>query len=377
MSKEEKQRLLSLDVFRGITIAGMLLVNNPGSWDYVYPPLKHAEWHGCTPTDLIFPFFLFIVGVAIKLAFDRRIMEGGERKEESKKKLILHIIKRSIILFLLGLILNGFPNYNLREIRIPGVLQRIAICYLFASLITLYVADVKTISVVTLFLLVLYWDLMVLVPVPGVGVGVLEKGRNLASYLDSILLRGHMWKVTKTWDPEGVLSTVPALCTTLIGVITGYWLKSRYEPLQKAVMMFIFGNLGLLLGWIWSIWFPLNKYIWTSSYVIFTAGAALHFLATCYWLVEIKGYRRGLVTPFVIYGKNAIAVFFLTGLFGRILINVKVGSEKLALKEVIYRSIYLPLFGTYNGSLAYAVTFLLLWLGIMSIFYYKKIFIKI
>jgi predicted acyltransferase len=371
MNKEE-ERLLSLDVFRGVTIAGMLLVNNPGSWEYVYPPLKHAEWHGCTPTDLIFPFFLFIVGVAIKLSFDRRLQEH----KVSKKNLILHIIKRSIILFLLGLILNGFPNYNLREIRIPGVLQRIAVCYLLASLITLY-ADVRTIIVVTIFLLVLYWDLMILVPVPGIGAGVLEKGRNLASYLDSILLKGHMWKGTKTWDPEGVLSTMPALCTTLIGVITGYWLKSKREPLQKVIMMFIFGNLGVVLGWIWSIWFPLNKYIWTSSYVIFTAGAALHFLAMCYWLVEIKGYRKGVITPFVIYGKNAITVFFLTGLFGRILINVKVGSEKLVLKEVIYKSIYLPLFGTYNGSLAYAVSFLLLWLGIMSIFYYKKIFIKI
>ncbi|MDZ7260848.1 MAG: DUF5009 domain-containing protein [candidate division KSB1 bacterium] len=364
-------RLLSLDAFRGLTIAGMILVNNPGTWSAVYPPLRHAAWHGWTPTDLIFPFFLFIVGVAMTFSFAHRLARG-----DSKTKLYLKVIRRTLIIFGLGLFLNGFPYFNLSTIRIPGVLQRIALCYFFASIVTLEMR-IKGQAIIAAFLLILYWVLMKLVPVPGYGAGVLEPEGNLAAYIDNALLHGHLWK--PTWDPEGLLSTLPAISTTLLGVLTGHWLHSSRSPIEKAAGLLVMGNFGLVVGVILDICFPINKYLWTSSYVVFMAGMALNFLGVCYWLIDVKGYQRW-ATPFLIYGTNAIAVYVLSSLVAEIMTTWKVtgadGSE-MQLKTYLFEKLFASWASPINASLFFALTYVLIWLGLMALLYRKRIFIKI
>src|SRR5690606_11190667 len=257
METQKSTRLLSLDVFRGITIAGMILVNNPGSWSHIYPALGHAKWHGVTPTDLIFPFFLFIVGVAITYSLTKRKERG-----DNQNKLLLQIFRRSVILFALGIILHGFPNYDFSDIRIPGVLQRIAVVYFFASLIFLK-GSIKTVTYIAAALLIIYWMLMALVPVPGVGYPNFEPATNLGAWLDNLLLHGHLWKSTRVWDPEGILSTIPAISTALIGVVTGNWLRKKINEAEKVVWMFVWGSFLMLGGIIIDMWFPINKSIWT------------------------------------------------------------------------------------------------------------------
>ncbi|CUU02123.1 Predicted acyltransferase [Candidatus Thermokryptus mobilis] len=366
-------RLTSLDVFRGATIAGMILVNNPGSWAYVYPQLRHADWHGWTFTDLIFPFFLFIVGVAIVFSFSRRIELGY-----SKVKLFGKVVRRTIILFALGLFLNGFPEFNLSTIRIMGVLQRIAICYFFASIIYL-TSNVRGQAIWSFALLFIYWGLMEFVPVPGIGAGLYEKGRNFAAYVDSLILKGHMWSVTKTWDPEGIISTIPAISTTLFGVLTGHWLRSKKSDVEKTLWLFIMGNLGLFIGAVWNAWLPINKNLWTSSYSVFTAGFALVVLGFCYYFVDVKGYKKWAY-PFIVYGMNAITVFVLSGIIGRLSIYFKVSlpdGSKTTVKNYIYENLFASWLGQMNGSLGYAIAHVLLMYFLMWILYKKKIFIKI
>ncbi len=363
-------RLTSLDAFRGITIAGMILVNNPGSWQHVYPPLLHASWHGWTPTDLIFPFFLFIVGVAMVFSFSKQLAHSDRRT------IYLKILKRSAKLFALGLFLNLFPKFNFADVRIPGVLQRIAVCYAVASVIYLNTNLRQQISI-TIGILLGYWAVMMLIPVPGYGAGDLSVQGNLAAYIDYTLLKGHMWK--ETWDPEGVLSTLPAIATTLTGAITGEWLRSGKDRRDIAGWMFVAGWLLIIAGLFWGIAFPINKSLWTSSYVLFTSGCALQFLGFCYWLIDVKGYRRW-AKPAIIYGMNAIAVFVLSGILGRILIYSKISGAngaEVSLKQWIYHNIFEQWLGSLNGSLAYAVTNVLFWLAVMSILYRKKIFIKV
>lgn len=366
-------RLVSLDVFRGVTIAGMLLVNNPGSWSHIYGPLRHAPWHGWTPTDLIFPFFLFIVGVAIALSFGTLSARGATRPQ-----LFAKVARRTLIIFGLGLVLHGFPSYDLGHIRIPGVLQRIAVCYFFASVIVLAVSSWRGRALAGAALLLLYWALVTLVPVPGMGAGVLEAGRDLGAYLDRLLLgTNHLWASSKTWDPEGILSTMPAVATVVAGVLTGEWLRTRRTPVEKTVGLFVAGNALLLLGVIWDAAFPINKNLWTSSYVVFTAGMALQFLGMCYWLVDVKGYRRW-AQPCVVYGVNAIAAFFLSSLLARILGLVKVGGpEPVSLKTYLYEHVYASWLSPINASLAFAMTYVLFWLGAMWLLYRRRIFIKI
>jgi predicted acyltransferase len=369
------ERLVSLDVFRGITIAGMILVNFPGSWGSVYPPLRHAAWNGWTPTDLIFPFFLFIVGVAMTFSFSNRLARGA-----SESQLLLHVLKRSLIIFALGVFLNGFPYFNLSTLRIPGVLQRIAICYFFASLVALK-TGIKGQAITAVVLSLLYWVLMKVVPVPGFGAGVLEPTGNLAWYIDSNLLSGHTWSGAPVpgFDPEGILSTIPAIATTLFGILTGHWLRSARDKMEKTSGLFVMGNVGLFLGIIVNNWFPINKNLWSTSYVIFTAGTALIFLAMCYWFIDVKGYKRGM-TPFLIYGTNAIAVYVLSGIVGRLLTLINVAQpdgSSITLKTFLYNNLFASWLDPFNASLAYAVTYILIWLGIMAIFYRAKIFIRI
>lgn len=383
MAEEKSNRLLSLDIFRGITIAGMILVNNPGSWDHVYPALDHAKWNGLTPTDLVFPFFLFIVGVAITLSLSKRKERG-----DNQTKMIWQIFRRSLTIFLIGMILAGFPFYSMTDqgiqwldlstIRIPGVLQRIALVYLIASVIFLK-TNVKTQVIIAAALLLIYWALMALVPVPGVGYPNLEPATNLGAWIDNLLLHGHLWKSSKVWDPEGLLSTVPAISTALFGILLGHWIKGKAEPTVKVIWIFVFGNIGLVLGTIWDIWFPLNKSLWTSSYVVFTAGMALQFFGMCYWLVDIKGYKWW-TKPFIVYGMNAIAVYFLSGILARLLNLIKVtnaASQSVSLKTYIYDTCFAPFFAPLNASLAFGLVYITLWLGLMWILYAKKIFIKV
>ncbi len=367
-------RLVSLDVFRGLTIAGMVLVNNPGSWAHIYWPLEHAEWNGWTPTDLIFPFFLFIVGVAIPLALGRRVDEGGRKRD-----LYWKIIKRALIIFALGEFLAGFPYFHLSTMRIPGVLQRIAVCYLFASFIFLKTKP-RTQAIIALALLVVYWLLMTHVHAPGYATGDLSKEGSLASYIDRSVFGRHVWSQAKVYDPEGILSTMGALATTLFGVLAGNHLRcSTRTQFEKVAGLFVAGMICVVIGWAWNPFFPINKGLWTSSYVFLTGGMALQLLAFCYWLIDIKNYRAWS-KPFVVFGVNAIVLFVGTGIMARLmgLIRLPTSDGKgISLQGWIYQHLFLSWAQPINASLAFAIVFNLLWLGLMWILYWRKIFIKI
>lgn len=375
MNEEIKPtRLLSLDVFRGMTIAGMVLVNNPGTWSAIYSPLKHAEWHGATPTDFIFPFFLFIVGIAIPIALGKRVEDGVTNA------VYLKIFRRSATIFLLGLFLAAFPFFDFANLRIPGVLQRIAVCYLITSLIFLH-TNWKQITFIGIGLLLFYWILMTTIPVPNCEITTIDdKACNLAAYIDRLILgENHIWKQAKVYDPEGILSTIPAIATTISGVLTGVWLKTKKSDLEKVGGLFFFGIVLIALGWCWNFFFPFNKPLWTSSYVVYTSGLALCFLGFCYWLIDIKGYRRWS-KPFVIFGVNALALFVFSGLLSKILGLIKVsGAEgkQISLQKWIFDSIYLPLASPINASLMFAVSYILLWLFLMWLLYRKRIYIKV
>ena len=373
MSETKNERLLSLDVFRGITILGMILVNNPGSWSDVYSPLLHAKWNGCTPTDLIFPFFLFIVGVATTFSLSKY-----RSSENHNKDVYFRLIRRSLTIFLLGLFLSGFPNFDLSTIRIPGVLARIAVVYFFTSLIFLNVRKENLVFVLSSLLLI-YWGLMTLVPVPGFGEPNLEPATNLGAWLDRLLLDGHLWSASKTWDPEGILSTVPAIGTALIGILTGYWLKSDNDKTTKTVWMFFYGSVLMALGYAWDFWFPINKSLWTSSYVLFTGGLALIFLAFCYWLIDVQD-KKFWIKPFHIYGTNAITVFFLSSLVAKLMYLIKVeggNGELISIKTLIFNNIFLPIASPINASLLFAISYILIWLFVIWLLYRKQIFIKV
>jgi predicted acyltransferase len=375
MSEEiGKERLVSLDVFRGMTIAGMILVNNPGDWSNIYPPLKHAEWHGITPTDFIFPFFLFIVGVAISFALGKRV------EKEITKDVYWKIVKRSIIIFLLGLFIAAFPFFELSTLRIPGVLQRIAVCYLIVSLIFLH-TDWNKQALIGVALLFAYWFLMTWIPVPGCDVTTIDdKACNLAAYLDRLILgENHIWSLGKVFDPEGILSTLPALATTISGVLTGTWLKTKKSDTEKVGGIFFFGVVLCAVGWCWNFFFPFNKALWTSSYVVYTSGLALCFLGFCYWLIDIKNYEKWS-KPFVIFGVNALALYVGAELSAKCLYLIKVpgdNGQAISLKEWIFNNIFLPVAAPVNASLMFALTFILIWLVLMWLLYRKKIFIKI
>jgi predicted acyltransferase len=383
---------MSLDVFRGATIAAMMLVNNPGNWGAVYPPLLHAPWHGWTFTDLVFPFFLWIVGVAIPLSVARRLEEGQSRRE-----LFGHAARRSLILFSLGLFLNSFSYFldgalwrdfpawlhdYATSVRIPGVLQRIAVCYLAATAVFL-VTGLRGQILATASLLMVYWALMMLVPVPGYGAGVLEKQGNLSQYLDHLILNGpvigtHVWKSAGTWDPEGIFSTLPAIATCLFGVLTGHLLRSKLIPEAKTSWMFVAGCGLLLAGEVMDIWLPINKNLWTSSYSVFMAGMALLCFGVCYWLVDVQGWRRW-AQPFAIYGMNAITVFVLAGVLGRLSLEIKVGGvgdQPLALKTWLFNTLFGWVPDPRIASLLWAVMYVLLLYAIAYGMYRRKWFVK-
>lgn len=364
----DSQRLVSLDVFRGITIAGMVLVNNPGTWEHIYWPLEHAQWHGWTPTDLVFPFFLFIVGVAITLAFSSRVEMGG-----SKRDLYVKVIKRSLIIFAIGLFLNAFPHFHLSVLRIPGVLQRIAVCYLLASLIFLN-TRIATQIAITIALLIFYCVLVKFVPAPGFLAGDLTREGSLPSFVDRLVFGKHVWSQAKVYDPEGILSTIPALATTLIGVLTGHWLRTEKTRYEKVAAMFVVGAMCIAVGWGWNAFFPINKALWTSSYVLFTGGLALQFLGLCYWLIDIKGYRKW-ARPFEIFGVNAIALYVGSGIMADLFGVIHIQGEPLG--GWIYNHAFASWMSEINASLAFAIAFVLFWLGLMWILWRRRIFLRV
>jgi len=445
-------RLISLDVFRGLTIALMIIVNVPGSWSSIYPPFLHANWHGITPTDLVFPFFLFIVGVSIALAYSKRLTTGANRSEMYRK-----LFKRSATIFLLGiflwikglldyseipgvelmqrllvvllvcfflffsdrwqwqaviaLILIGFsvwlfPENSLEKIRIPGVLQRIALVYLACALIFLN-TNWKQQIWIGASLLIGYWLIMCFIPVPidevitkalstgevtaqagelaigkitaisdGFIAANLEPGTNMEAWVDRKLIPGRMWQIT--WDPEGVLSTIPSIGTGIMGMLCGHLILSKMEQNSKLIWLFALGFLAFLAGCFWSWFFPINKNLWTSSYVLYTGGLATLTLATSIFFVDMKGYKKW--TKFgIVFGANAIMAYVLHGMLGN-LFTLNWGTKEDPMR---FKSLFMDTLTTTIGwdpktaSLLWALSYCLFIYTIIYALYRKKIFIKI
>src|SRR5580700_1105737 len=371
------RRLVSLDVARGITIAFMILVNNGGSGKYSYAQLEHSLWNGWTLTDLVFPSFLFIAGISIVFSNASRMARG-----ESKNSLRLHVLRRSVILFLLGLVVNGFPLFHLHTLRIYGVLQRIAICFLFASLLYLWNSRAWVAATTAVVALLGYWILMRWVPIPGIGVPthavpLLDPNQNWVAYLDRKLLTGHLYEGVR--DPEGLLSDIPAMGTILFGVLTGIWLRRPKSISTKAAGLLGAAISGLVLGEIWNVWFPINKKLWTSSYVLFAAGCTLLLLAICFYAVELKKWTRGWTYPWLVFGSNAITAYVFSELLAGALDTIRVHDRGgvTNLQQYIYQHWFFPIIDPSFGSLMYAIAFVLVCFVPVLLLYRKKIFVKI
>jgi len=395
---------VSLDVFRGLTIAGMLLVNNPGSWGSIYPPLEHAEWNGWTPTDLIFPFFLFIVGITTYLSLSARRARGDD-----EHAIRMQIVRRGALIFLFGLLLNGFPFFSWTDVpgvadptllqrmgdrllhwRIMGVLQRIGVAYLIAGLLTQKTTIKQQVTIIASLLLG-YWFVMTVLPVPGEGaIGALllnDAPRTMAAWTDRLVLDwtrwgmgNHLWVNSVTWDPEGVLSSVPAICTAMLGNLAGRWIAQKERPINdRLVAMFAVGSLGIMVAQMWNWVFPINKSLWTSSYVLFTAGVALLAIATIMWLVDVH-QLKGWTKPAVIYGVNPIIAFVGSGVMARCIYSIfKVTSDgkRIPLETWLYQTFYLSWLSPINASLAFAITFVVLWYLILLALWKRNIILKV
>ena len=372
------ERLLSLDLFRGVTIAAMILVNDPGDGPSAYWPLHHADWNGWTPTDLIFPFFLFIVGVAMAFSFRSRLDRG-----ESRARLLKHVLWRGVVLFALGVFLNGFSkHFHLESWRVYGVLQRIAICYVITASLELWTGWRVQIAV-AVACLAGYWILMRYVPVPGFGIPthdipLLDPDRNVVAWLDRKLLMGHLYEGTR--DPEGVLSNIPAVATCLLGLFTGKWMKASYLPRIKAAAMVVAGIVAIAVGRTMHLWFPINKKLWTSSFVIFTAGLALIFLAVFYWVSDVKRHRGLWTRPILVFGTNAIAAYFFSEALAvasySIHLTVRSGGV-VSVQDYVYSRTFAPFASPPNASLLYALAYVAVCWAAMAVLYRKGMVIKV
>ena len=401
---ERRERLLSLDVFRGLTVASMLLVNDPGSWSAIYPPLEHAPWNGWTPTDLIFPFFVFIVGITTQLSLTARRARGDDAGAIRRQ-----ILRRAALIFLFGFLVNGFPFFTwgtvdgvadpsfwqrftdrLHHWRIMGVLQRIALAYLLSALIATRVR-LRTLVVVAAAVLVGYWLVMTVLPVPGssgtLGYLLLDKPEaTMAAYWDRVFLDwtrfglgNHLWISSRTWDPEGILSTAGAVGTALLGNVAGWWLGQEKALPERVNGLFAAGALAMMAGLMWHWVFPINKSLWTSSYVVFTAGLACVSIGTIMWMVDIQGWRRW-TKPFVIYGLNPMVAFVGSGVLARLiytLLKVNYDGEQIPLQAAMYKSLFASWLSPVNASLAFALAFVLFFFGVLTLLYRRNIVFKV
>ncbi|MCP3966322.1 MAG: DUF5009 domain-containing protein [Lentisphaerae bacterium] len=359
-----KQRIEAIDVFRGLIIFLMCLVNNPGSWGHVYTPLLEADWSGYGIPDLIFPGFIFLVGMAVPLSLDRRLASG-----ESRLRLFRHVLIRSIILFFIGVAIHMVPDFDLANVRIPGVLQRIAFVYLCGSCIYIFCRpNAFWLAIIGAVILLIYWPLMTLVPLPNGAAPALTPTGNLDAYISNLLLKGHLWEVTKTWDPEGIVSSFAAIATGLSGIWAGKLIKSSGSQQEKALVFLISGVVLVALGQIWGIQFPIIKKLWTSSFVLVSGGWSMILLAFLIWIYDIRGFRKPFKL-FAMLGRNALILYIVEELLGSIL----AAGTGYIIYENIYQNIISPSF----GSLLYALTVTAL-ISLLGVTLYRfKIFIKI
>ena len=380
------QRFLSLDVVRGITIAFMIMVNNnggPGSWHF----MNHAEWNGLTPTDLVFPTFVFVVGVSIVFAFEARLARGATRSQ-----LALHTLQRAAILIVFGILVNSFPFFALRHMRFYGVLQRIAICYLVVGLFYLWDKRPSTKAIALAVALVGYWVLIRWVPIPGIGmpgrdVPFMDMTQNLVSWIDRHLFPYHLYLDSpdhNVRDPEGLLSDLPAIGTALMGVLTALWLRSRNTIPVKTIGLAAASATSLIVGYLWSLSFPLNKNMWTSSFVLVAAGYSLALFSVAFWAVEQmgwgKGQTKGLAWPWLVFGSNAIVAYMFSELVPGILYNISVPSapgKRSDLISWIFSHVFAHIPNRGWAAFAYSVSFTAFCFIPVWIMYRKKIFLKV
>ena len=385
------ERLIALDVFRGATIAGMLLVNNPGGGDS-YTPLDHAPWNGWTPTDLIFPFFLFIVGITTHLSLRKR----------QPDEVVPKILRRGALIFLAGLLLNWFPYfwwlkiagnpnpsfwdrvvYRWDHLRYLGVLQRIGIAYTIAALVAVKTTR-KQLMIIVSAILIGYWMILALVPVPGTGmIGAMtinDPPHTLEAWTDQLILGNHIWSISKYWDPEGLLSTLGAIATAMLGIFAGQWVADKRKPLlERIVGLYGVGSLAMVAGSLWSWMLPINKNLWTPSYVVFTAGFACVVLATCLWLVDVR-HISGWTQPFIVYGVNPLIAFVGSGLMARVIVSlwkVHYGGKLMSIQQASYQLAFAPFFPEKMASLLWALSFVALWYGILYLLYRRNIFVRL
>jgi predicted acyltransferase len=368
-SQDTVGRLLALDIFRGLTIATMITVNDPGIEERVYAPLLHAKWNGITPTDYVFPSFIFMVGISVALSFSRQLANG-----EPKKQLIRKIIKRAVILFMLGVFLSILPYFDFANYRIPGVLQRISLVFAGCAFLFLYTGW-KFQARLAALILVGYCMMMTLIPVPGYRYSILEPGKNLAAWLDALVIPGRMWQ--GNWDPEGILSTFPAIVTGINGMLVGHLLLSNQTAERKIIWLFFAGFIAFSLANVWNWWFPINKNLWTSSFVLYTSGLGCMILASLYFVVDVLGYKRWARFA-MIYGSNAIAAYLVAEVFSDLLVVRWGGKEHgISINEWIIKELLPTGVSPELLSFIWALAFCLLCFIPIYVLYRKKIFLKI
>jgi len=374
-------RLLSLDAFRGFAIAAMLLVNNPGDWGQVYAPLLHAKWHGWTFTDWVFPFFVFISGMAMTLSLARRAQGGAD-----KGALLRATWRRALVIVGIGLLLNLIPGFDLATLRIPGVLQRLGLCMLLAAPIVIW-CGARGVALWALALMAAYALVQLTVPVPDaegvVHTGLLEPGKDVGAWLDRLLMDGHLWKQARTWDPEGLLSTLPAVSSQLLGVLAGYVLASGRQPAEQTMTWVIAGLAALWLGQVLDAWLmPINKSLWTPAFVFATAGWALLVFAVFHWLLDAmpqplaRARWARLCHPLVVFGMNALFLFALSGLLAKLLQNIHLGDGR-SLRAALYAPLRDSGLAPMNASLLHALLFVLVMYAIAAFMYRRRWFIKV